>query len=761
MPNLFHPPIFSQWRDDFTAAIAGVLVSVPQSMAYGIILGGVMGNAWGGVGVLSALYGSVLVGLLTALFGGCPMMVTGPRASTSLVLATLVGQLLRSRALTGLVDPAPTALALASVAVCLAGMMQIVFAVLRLGRLSRFIPYPVITGFLNGSALLILASLVWSATGVPKQSSVAALLWHLDEIRPATLALSLTTAAVILAAPRLFKRAPAPLVGLVSGCLGYYGLAALGFGPAAGSTVPPLPDHGAVRLVIGQVGGLLAGSDAAELWTLLLPAALSIAALATLDTLLSASAIDALTLRRSNGTRELLALGLANAVAGLFTMMPGSGGMARTMAVLKGGGRTAAAVLLTALLTLAVTIVLAPLISYLPQAVMAGLLLTVGLGLVDAWPLDLARRLIRTRGGQAAARFDLFEVLVVVAAAVLINLPAAVAVGALVSLLSFASRMARTPIRRCYRASGLAARLSGDTERQVFLRHHGHRIAVIEIEGALFFGTVSEVEARVDELIAEGVSHLVLDLKRVSSIDTTGARALERLNAKLARVDGFLALGYLEQERRSRRGDGFGDDDRRRQSNSRRLWLELDLPGTLAKLGSDRLLPDIDQAVAVCERHLAQTLATQADEVPAAGTMPILHGIGRDGLRQLRPYVTRHVFRTGETIFHQGAAPDSVYLIALGRADVVIDLPRTDRKLRVQTLVPGTVFGEMAVIDPKPRSANIVATAPTRCWRLAAEDWHRLQVEQPDLAFRLIGNVAMIFAERLRAANTLLVELEA
>ena len=137
MPNLFRPPVFSQWRADLGAGVAGVLVSVPQSMAYGIILGGVRGGAWGGVGVLSALYGSILVGLVTVLFGGCPMMVTGPRASTSLVLVTLVGQLLHSRALVGVADPAPAALALASVAVSLAGLAQIAFAVLRLGRHLR------------------------------------------------------------------------------------------------------------------------------------------------------------------------------------------------------------------------------------------------------------------------------------------------------------------------------------------------------------------------------------------------------------------------------------------------------------------------------------------------------------------------------------------------------------------------------------------------------------------------------------------------
>ena len=760
-PNLFEPSLVTRPQADLGAVLAGTLTSVPQTLAYGLIIGNALGPAYSSVGVLAALYGSVAVGLVTALLGGSPFLVAGPRASTVVVLAALIVHLQRAPALAGLADPVPVAFALACASVACAGLLQIVFAALRFGRLANYVPLPVVAGFINGSALLIIFSQIWAASGVPRQESTLQIFTHLDQIRPATLLLALATAALVIVLPRRIKRGPVMLWAVLGATLAYHLGAAFGWAEALGNTLAPLPANFNLGFVGSTASAVLAGAHGVELLRLMLPAAVSMAVLSTLDTLLATSAADSLTLRRSDGGRQLLAEGLANLTVGLFSMAPGSSSMVRTQAALRAGMVSAAAPIGIALLTLVVTLVLGSGLSLLPQAVMAGLLLALGIDLVDKWTLDRLRSLAKHQGTPMAARGDLLTMVAVVATTLAADLATAVGVGMVVALLSFVLQMAHSPIRRCYRASALLPRIHGDLRRRAFIERHGRRIAIVEMEGALFFGSAAELETLVDSLVAEDVVHLALDLKRVKDVDASGARTLERLNQKVTRRGGILALAYVDRERRLTRL-GFGGRNQRRRFQARRIWLKLAYLGTLDALGEQRVFADLDAAVALCESHLA--LSLQADGADAAGPKlvpPLLRGLDRAMLRRLRPYLRCQTFPPGEMIFNQGDAPDGVHFLATGQVDVMIDLPGTERKLKVQVLSAGSVFGEMALIDPQPRSASIVVHTAARCYSLSPEALLRLKSEQSALAFALLANLAMIFAERLRATNNMLAEMEA
>lgn len=754
-PTLVEPGLGSNLWRDASGAVASALVSVPQTMAYGVIAVSLCGPGWTGAGVLAGLYGSVLAGLLAVILGSNPVVVVGPRAATVLVLAALIGHLLQ---LPG-VDVV-AALAYACVTVVLAGLFQVAMGWLRLGQLAEFIPYPVIAGFLNGSALLIITSQWGPLTGLPAASSLGQFVDNLAGIAPGPLCLGLFTAVVIVKAPRHVKGVPPALTGLVIGTVAYYLAGALGFAGVLGGTVPPLPDASAVGLTdLASLGAAFLTLDS-ELLGIILPAALSMAALSSLDAALTAVALDQITLRRSDMNREITAQGFANVLAGALGLLPSSGSMARTSPLCRAGARTALAPIVTALLILAVTVGLAPFVRLLPQAVIAGLLLVVGIDLFDKWSLGILRRL-HWRSLSRQPLSDLFAIVVVVAATLIFNLVTAVGVGTLVSLGFFVLRMARSPIRRCYCASALAARMQGDFKRLAFMERHGDAIAIIELEGTLFFGSTAALHRKVDELMDSGIRHLVLDLKRVKDLDATAARALERLQAQAAKRGGCLTMAYVEPERRRRSRDDLFFEDRRHHAGERRLWRALEQAGSLAVLDRTKLHSDLDGAVLACEHHLAESLAAEGWVAELEQAHPaILTRLDKGALRRLRPYMTRIKLEAGQVIFRQGDPPDSIYFVASGRVEVSIDLPRTDRKMRVQTLSEGAVFGEMAVVDPKPRSANITTLDESVCYRLSSDDFDRLKHEQPDLAFRLLENVALIFAERLRASNVMMAELE-
>jgi CRP-like cAMP-binding protein len=217
----------------------------------------------------------------------------------------------------------------------------------------------------------------------------------------------------------------------------------------------------------------------------------------------------------------------------------------------------------------------------------------------------------------------------------------------------------------------------------------------------------------------------------------------------------------VDRERRQRQ-EALHHEDLRSNSGARTNWIKLAYLGAIDALGERRFLPDNDAAVALCERHLAGNLQGSA-EVPDLPVIraPVMRGLDRSMLRRLRGFYTQVAYAGGAMVFSQRALPDGVFLIASGRVEVLIDIPRTERKRKVQTLAAGSVFGEMALIDPKPRSASVIAVEPTNCYWMSMENFERLKLEQPDIAFKLIADVAMIFAERLRATNTMLAEIEA
>jgi len=760
-PNFFAKPLGSKPWGDLNGALAGALASIPQTLAFGLIIGGALGGSLSGVGMLVALYGSVLLGLSAVIFGGCPYLVAGPRASTLLIFTALIAQLAHSAALAHSPDSTSIALILACTAVLCSGMLQVFFGAFRLGQLANYVPFPVMSGFVNGSALLIILSQVCPAMGISEQKSLWSFFSHVNEIKPATLLLSLATTASMLLLPRLTKRVPPMPLAFIAGTVVYHLLASFGFADALGGTIPPPPEHYTLRFIGGDALAMLSGPFGSELIPPMLAAALSMSILSSLDTLFATAATDEITMCRSNTGRQLMAEGMGNALAGMFGMAPGSGALARTKAALSGGMKSAAAPVGIALITLVVALVLGPMIGLMSQAVMAGLLIALGIDLIDKWTLTRLRRFFFRGDGPVAARSDMIVVAVVVATALIEDLTTAVGIGVLLSILLFVTQMARNPVRRSYRATALIPRIYGDIVRQRSLEHYGKSIAVLEIEGILFFGTASELESRVEVLANDGIVHVVLDMRRLKHVDATGARALERMSSRLSLQGGMLAVGHVDRERRQTKERIIGED-KRGQSVSRNIWIKLADFGTISTVGQERFLSDTDTAVALCEKHLAAISSgvPTSHELVAAHS-PLIRSLDRHMLRRLRGSLTRATYKPGDVVFLQGSAPDGAFFVASGRVEVMIDLPGTERKRKVQSLTSGSVFGEMALIDPHPRSASIIAVQPTRCYYMSSASFERLKHEQSDIAFALLAAAAMIFSERLRATNTMLAEMEA
>ncbi len=773
-------------RGDLSGGLAGAMVSIPQSMGMGVVAFAPLGGDYASVGLVAGLLGGVLVTTCSALFGGTPGLISGPRGSVSLVIAAILAHLM---AVDGLfvpgADKAAMALSFAMITLMAAGAIQIVFGLSRLGDAIKFVPYPVIAGFLNAAAILIVLGQLRVVFALPAGVPLVAFWRYVDSGTLGRIGIVIVTMGVIFAVPKLLPRVPGLLFGALAGFGVYYAVRAAGVPLDLGATLPGVEDVVVGTKPLADLAGLLGagwhavaagGSEAASFGgvrlssdalsivaAILVPGAVSIALLQAFDTLFASVALDDLSRTRSDGRRELVAQGVGGLVGAGFGLLGGSGSMARTKPSHNAGGRTGWAGLASSLFILVGVMLATPVIAEIPKILVAAVLFVIAIELFDKWTVALLKSL-RTKGFAArrAVVVDLAIVALVVATGIFLGLIEAVGVGMAVAVIAFVLSVGRSPIRRAYRGNAVSTFLQRGDFSAALLREHGSRIAVLELEGPFFFGSAGKVEREVERLARLGVRHVILDLKRVNSIDSTAAQMLSRMARRQEKYGRTLAVSYLMPDSRWRQDTAGDDEFRRAPSSLHENWLKLEQFGALDAIGSHRVFPDTDTALRDCEMLLIENI-TVNDDVPAgawSAMSGLLDELSDAELAIVRSFSEECSFTGGSTIFEQGDAGDSLYILLDGMVDAVIADTATGRRIRVNTMTRGAVFGEMAILDPQPRSATVIAMEDTTCYRISAAQLERLNTQDPSFGLRLMKYMCLLFTTRLRLANLAIIELE-
>ncbi|MDP1956662.1 MAG: SulP family inorganic anion transporter, partial [Rhodocyclaceae bacterium] len=367
---------------DFWGGLAAMLVALPSAIAFGVTIYAPLGSDLAARGALAGILGALALGLVAAALGGTPRLISAPCAPAAAVLAAFAIEALRAG------HAVPTVMLMLMVLGLMAGLLQVSFGVLRLGRLIEYMPYPVVSGYLTGVGLIIIASQVPNLLGVAKGVNLWQALagpgpWNLQ-----SLLIGVVTAAVMLGAPRFIKAVPAAILGLLAGVLTYFGLALAGAAPLTAAANP---------LVIGPLGGSDGGSfidgltdrwqavgalDLDILQRLILPA-LTLAGLLSIDTLKTCLVLDAMTRSRHNSNRELIGQGLGNISAALIGGMPGAGTMGATMVNLSSGAASRLSGMIEGAFALVAFLVLGALIAWVPVGALAAILIVIGARMID------------------------------------------------------------------------------------------------------------------------------------------------------------------------------------------------------------------------------------------------------------------------------------------------------------------------------------------------------------------------------------------
>lgn len=474
-------------KGDFYGGLTAAVVALPLALAFGEA---------SGAGPIAGLYGAIFVGFFAALFGGTPSQVSGPTGPMIVVFAGIYS------ALNG--EPG-----LVFATVILAGLLQAIFGICRLGQYIKLVPYPVISGFMTGIGCIIIALQTSRLFGhepigtgtIPAISAIPSAIADPNVI---ALGLGLLTLIIVFSWPKnLGKFVPPPLAALIIGTV----LSELIVGaPVLGDIPTGLPSF--ILPAIEQGTAMI-----------VFEAALVLALLGSLDSLLTSLVADNMTRTKHDSNQELIGQGVGNIFAGFFGGIPGAGATMRTVVNIRTGGRTKLSGMLHSLFLLSIVILLAPLASKIPHAVLAGILVKTGYDIIDFTYLRRAHR---------GPRWDLALMLVVLILTIFVDLITAVIVGVVLASLAFVKQMSDLQLAEL---DGSVDNISGDLseEEESLLKTIKNQLMFFEFSGPLSFGAASDLVHQMRQF-SKDRSALILDFSRVPFIDASAARAMETIS---------------------------------------------------------------------------------------------------------------------------------------------------------------------------------------------------------------------------------------
>lgn len=709
----------SRLAGDLWGGFSAMLVALPSSIAYGIAVFAPLGPGYVAQGANAGIIGAMVLGVVAPLLGGAPRLISAPCAPAAAVLAALGLQLLGDAA----VPPTQVAAWLALVAL-FAGLLQLGYGAVGAGRLIKFIPYPVVSGYLSAVGLSIFATQLpkfLGFAGSAKWREVIAV----QQWRPEAVAIGSATIAGVLLGPRLTKRVPAPILGLGAGAVAF-GLCAWRDPAWLRLDENPLI-VGRIRLGTSELAAGIAaqwhavsGLRWADLAHLALPA-LMLSVLLSVDTLKTCVVLDALTLGRHDSNRELRGQGVGNFASALMGGMPGAGTMGATLVSRESGGTTRLAGVVAGASVLAALLLAARWLAWLPVPALAGLLMVVAVRMVDWHSVALLR--------QPSTWLDFGVVAAVVVVAANSNLIAAASAGLALAILLFIREQIRAGVIRwrCHGADLFSKQHRLAPEQAVLLRC-GAETTICELQGSLFFGTTDQLRTELEDDLARA-RFLILDLRRVRSIDFTGVHMLEQFEAMLRAHGGRLLFSRVPANLPS--GQNLTHYFATRAAAPDSVVRRFETLDDALRWTEDQIL----------DRELPHR--ARRDDLLALAEVDLLRGLdGAGGLAVLAACATERHVAPGEKVFPCGEHGDELFLVRKGT--VRMTLPLKDGSYHnLAFFGRGDFFGEMAFLDGDVRSADAIATEPLDLFVISRARF--------DAACRTAG-IGAAFFERLARA---------
>ena len=499
-------------KGDIFGGITAGIVALPLALAFGIqAFGSIDDPAASSMGALAGLVGATMLGFFASLFGGTHSQISGPTGPMTVITASLISGVWASQ------HSLSAVLISMSMAGLFCGLFQILFGVIKIGKYVRYIPYPVLSGFMSGIGVIIILQQLYALVGLKSPVLTVDMIIELPErlsggVSYVALLLGLGTIAIIALFPKITKKVPATLVALIA------------------MTVVSLFFEMEDKLLIGAIpGGLpmpffanasisLSGIDWYETLKVAIVPGLTLAGLGSIDTLLTSVVADNITKTHHNSNKELIGQGIGNMLSGMFSGIGGAGATMRTVVNVKSGGRSQISGMIHSLFLLAILLGLGGLVRYVPLSVLAGILITVGWGIID---FKGFRDLLKIPKADASV------LLIVFGLTVLVDLLTAVGIGMVIASVLFMKRMSDL-VEGGYSSAEMTnfdkeSPWSDEGGIPESMKHH---IYIQRLNGPIFFGSITKFQSVMSDVPTDA-KIVIIRMRLVSFMDQSGLYAME------------------------------------------------------------------------------------------------------------------------------------------------------------------------------------------------------------------------------------------
>ena len=706
--------------DLFAGAICSTL-SIAYSLSYAaLIFAGPLEQQLS-YGVAVTFLSAAIAGAVVALRSSLPFAIAGPDSSAVVIFAAMTASLVRQLVAQGrneLVEPVIIAMSLAT---ALTGLLLCVLGFTRAGRAIRFVPYPVIGGFLGATGWLMITGAIQVVTDqAPTYSNLDAFLSILIAEK---LAVALALAVLLHI---LLRRSKSPFIlpGMLFATIAIAHLVVLAAGSslaaaqASGWMFRPQP---AANLALPWKAGMLSSFP----WGLLPSLAGDIVAVmfvTVITLLLNTTGIEIATRKEANVERDLRSLGIANLMTAAVGGYVSCTSLSRSTLAHLAGATSRLSGLTVAAIYVALLIIGPGFLGYVPKYVLSGVLFFLGAGLVYQWLIQSSQRLL------------VVEYLSLIGIALLIvywGFIAGVLIGVMIGCATFALSASRVNVIKFnFDGSEYHSSLDRGPRELSLLGEYGTEIQGIALQSYLFFGSANRLYQHVKALLERQprFRFLIFDFRLVTGIDSSATHSFLQIKETAIASNAKIVLANLTPElEKAFRAVRFVSDD-------------------------IIIAADLDRALESCEQAVIETHQSPSDDIGSFRAW-LSEALGSPQYAErLAGYCQRREVQAGAIIARQGEAADAMHFILEGRIGIIVELGE-NRTMRVRSLGRHTTIGEMGLITHRLRSATIQAEAPSVLYELGVVSYERMKTDEPELSQALLGYIVAVLAERLSFAN--------
>ena len=711
---------------ELLSASAAMLVALPSAIAFGISVYTPLGESYAGMAALSGVIGTIAIGLITPLVGGTPKLVSAPAAPAAAVLSVFVLEQVRVAEFSYAQIPI-----LVTITILLAGIFQILLGLIGGGRLIKFIPYPVVTGYLGGLGILIIMA---QLPRILAMSSEGSLLGNIETLTfdPIPPMIGLATIATMLIIPKLTAKIPPTIASLVMGFSAYWTLSI--FYPELQSIQnnhyvvgPIIPEGESLFAHFGKNITNLGIVSFQNLKMIIVPA-FTLGFLLSIDTLKTCLVIDVYSTKRHDSNRELIGQGIGNFASSLFGGIAGSGTLGPTLVNLASGAKTRLSGFLVGVFALFSLFFFVNVLKWIPVAALAGVLSVVGFRMIDWRSFGLLKN--------SSTIFDFSVILCVVIAAISTSLILAAGVGILLAILLFVRDQIRSSVvRRTFLGHQKFSKKRRLPSELDALEQKADRNIIFELQGQLFFGTTDQLFNTLEPYLASA-KNIVLDFRRVVNIDFTAVNLLKQIHTRLQTANGTLILANIP------------------------LLLSTghDMKDYLRTLGlSDsssnvKFFDELDDALEFIEDQIIhEANLDDSKNIPFLNLsqFEFFEPFRKEDVVEFEKNIREIECPAGENIFKMGDVSDEMFFVRKGT--IRIQLPiEGKRSHHLATFGKGDFFGDMAFLDKETRSADAVAIESSSLYGISRIKFDEYVDNHPKFGNLFFESLAYTLSKRLR-----------